>query len=109
MLSMTCPTSSFSNVTLPNDHGLTGIVLASELNLICLVSGTPLITSAFSDQVQGRAGDLPSAQGGSGRGRRDTTRLPVPQASGGNRIFQSAIGQGSWERPGAGFRADRRA
>lgn len=56
MLSMTCLASSFSNVTLPNDHGLTGIVLASELNLICLVSGTPLVTSAFPDQVQGRAG-----------------------------------------------------
>lgn len=107
MLSMTYLASSFSNVMLPNDHGLTGILLASEPNLICLVSGTPLTTSAFPDEVQGRAGDLLSAQGGSGRGRRDTTRLPVLQASGGNRIFQSAIGQGFWERPGACFRADR--
>lgn len=97
-------TSPFSNVMLPNDHGLTGILLASELNLICLVSGTPLITSALPDQVQGRVGDLPSAsakcRGGSGTGRRDTIRLPVLQGSGGNWIFQSAIGQGFFHKAG---------
>lgn len=117
MLSMSYLASSSSNVTLPNDHGLTGILLASELNLICLVSSTPLITSALPDQVQGRVGDLPSAGVEAEEGGGNTTRLPVLQGSGGNWIFQSATGQGFfhkaevqlWERRGAGFRADSAA
>lgn len=64
MLSVFYPASSFSSVTFPNDYGLTGILLASELSITCLFSSTQEIASAHSwIECQGKGDEaLPSAQ-----------------------------------------------
>lgn len=113
MLPVSYLASSFSNVMLPNDHGLTAsISLASELNLVCLRHPTNHISIPGSGAVQG---------GGSAK-----CRVEVEEGGGlllGFLFCKVLVGTGFsslqlakasstklevrlWERPGAGFRAD---